>query len=250
MIGQGFLQDAIWFIASAPTEVLLGGLVIQFLHDLYDRYLGFLTVGVATTWPHYLQLIVALLVIEFCFWLTHFAKHKIPLLWLFHAVHHSQKDMNPFTEDRNHIIDKLVRTLLIFIPCFIFQVPNLYAVSIIGFYTTLHSYFVHANIKLNLGWLGWFLVSPQFHRVHHARDVAYQDCNFGGLLSIFDHLFGTAYPVRDIYPETGIADAQFPTEDNLPPWKLPGNWLAQTVYPFGQLFKQGLVALRLRFFHP
>jgi sterol desaturase/sphingolipid hydroxylase (fatty acid hydroxylase superfamily) len=109
----------------------------------------------------------------------------------------------------------------------------------IFFYRTIHDRFVHANVKVNLGWLGWVFVSPQFHRVHHSKDPEHLDTNFGAFLSIFDHLFGTAHPSRSVYPETGIDDGQFPLEDRVSGLQLPLNWLRQTAYPFRQLLKAG-----------
>lgn len=247
LIGRAFLQDAIWFAASEPTNILVLGAVSHFLHSLYDDHLTFLTISSVTAWPAYLQVISALLLGEFLHWFSHVTRHKVSTLWLFHEVHHSQKEMNLFTEDRNHVVDKLVVSLLKFVPFYIFQVPDLYAVAVIGLYISIHSRFVHANVKIDLGWLGWLLASPQFHRVHHSTDPAHLDKNFGGVLSIFDHLFGTAYPSRDIYPETGITDARFPTEDKIRGSQLPINWLIQTIYPFVQLFER-LTSRRLRLF--
>jgi hypothetical protein len=94
------------------------------------------------------------------------------------------------------------------------------------------------NVKINLGWLGWLVASPQFHRVHHSVESAHWDKNFAGVLSIFDYLFGTACPSRDIYPDTGIADAQFPGEGNSGLLGLPGNWFKQNAFPFVQLFRE------------
>ena len=238
LIGKGFLQDAIWFAAITPTQILFLYPVDHFMRSLFDDHLGFLTMGTATAWPAYLQVFAALLLGEFLIWFNHFARHKIRTLWLFHAVHHSQKEMNVFTDDRGHVVDLLVGSLLAFVPFFIFQVSTLYTVTIIGLYMPIHNRFIHANVKINLGWLGWLLTSPQFHRVHHSVDSAHIDKNFGVFLSIFDHLFGTAYPCRTVYPETGITDWRFPTEDKVRVSQLPGNWLTQTVYPFVQLFEQ------------
>jgi sterol desaturase/sphingolipid hydroxylase (fatty acid hydroxylase superfamily) len=105
-------------------------------------------------------------------------------------------------------------------------------------YMAIHNRFIHANLKINLGWLGWLLASPQFHRVHHSADPAHRDKNFGRTLSIFDHVFRTAYPSRHVYPETGIADMRYPDEHKVRLRQLPGNWFTQTVYPFAQLFGQ------------
>jgi sterol desaturase/sphingolipid hydroxylase (fatty acid hydroxylase superfamily) len=248
LIGKGFLQDAFWYAVDTPITLILLFPVVGFLRNLFDQHLGFLTLDSAIAWPAYLQIMAAMLLAEFFIWINHFARHKIHTLWLFHAVHHSQKELNVFTDDRAHIVDLLVGSLLTFIPFFIFDVSNLYAVTIIGIYKPIHNRFIHANLKINLGWLGWVLTSPQFHRIHHSSDTVHADKNFGVYFSIYDHLFGTACPSRDVYPQTGIDDTRFPTEDKVRVSQLPRNWLVQMVYPFKQLFQQFQASRRLHFF--
>jgi len=246
LIGKSFLQDAFWFAIDTPLSFLFVLPVVEFLHGLFEQYLGFLTLGTATVWPAYVQLIAALLLAEFIFWFNHFARHKIRTLWLFHSVHHSQKEMNVFTDNRVHIVDRFIISLLMFIPFFIFHVSTLYAVAVIGIYKPIHDRFIHANLKINLGWLGWLISSPQFHRVHHSVESAHQDKNFGAHFSIYDYLFGTAVRSRDIYPQTGIADPRFPTEDKVCISKLPKNLLEQIVYPFKHIFGHLLSARRTK----
>jgi sterol desaturase/sphingolipid hydroxylase (fatty acid hydroxylase superfamily) len=238
LIGKGFLQDIIWYILDVPLALFILYPLIGIIRGFYNQHLGFLTLGTASTWPAWLQIIAAVLLAEFFIWFNHFARHKIGTLWLFHAIHHSQKELNIFTDDRAHIVDLIVGSLLSFIPFFIFNVSSLYAITVIALYKPIHNRFIHANLKINLGWLGLLFTSPQFHRVHHSSDPAHADKNFGVYLSLFDHLFGTAFPSRDIYPQTGIDDSRFPTEDKVRLSQLPRNWLGQTVYPFVQIFEK------------
>lgn len=238
LIGKGFLQDAIWFVATVPTMILITGVASEVLRHLYNKHLGFLTISSAVAWPTFLQVIAALLVVEFLWWMSHYARHKVHTFWLFHAIHHSQTDLNVFTEDRVHFVDSLAASFLMFIPFYVFQVSNLYAVAVIGLYRSIHNRFLHANVKINLGWIGWLVTSPQFHRVHHSKDPAHVDKNFGVILSIFDHLFGTAHPSCDVYPETGIDEARFPIEAGSRVRHLPANWLMQTIFPFAEGFRK------------
>jgi sterol desaturase/sphingolipid hydroxylase (fatty acid hydroxylase superfamily) len=108
LFGKGFLQDAVWFAAAAPTTILFLGAVNEFFHGLYDKHLAFLTIRSAAAWSTYLQIIAAISVVEFLWWMSHLVRHKLPTLWLFHAVHHSQKELNVFTEDRVHVVDTRV----------------------------------------------------------------------------------------------------------------------------------------------
>ena len=248
LIGKGFLQDAIWYVVDMPLAILILYPVIGFLRGLFVQYLGFLTLDSAMQWPAFMQILAALLLAEFFIWFNHFVRHKIHTLWLFHAVHHSQKELNIFTDDRAHIVDLVIGQLLTFIPFFIFNVSNLYAVAVIAIYKPIHNRFIHANLKINLGWLGWVFTSPQFHRIHHSAEPEHADKNFGVYFSIYDHLFGTACADRNIYPQTGITDSRFPTEDKVRVSQLPKNWLAQMVYPFVQVFEKFAAFCRLSLF--
>ena len=244
LIGKGFLQDAIWYAIYTPVGLLIISPVLVLLSGLFEHHLGFLALSNSSRWPVFIQIMAALLLAEFFAWINHFARHKIRTLWLFHAIHHSQKEINVFTDDRVHVVDLLIGSLLAFIPFFIFHVPAIYAVTVIGVYKPIHNRFIHSNTKMNLGWLGWIFTSPQFHRVHHSVDPAHMNNNYGVYFSIFDHLFGTACPSRNIYPETGIPDARFPTEDKVRIYVLPVNLLMQIVYPFVQLFEILLASTR------
>lgn len=244
LIGKGLLQDSIWYIVLLSLQVL----IFFPLSHFFQEYLSFATIGAAATWPVYVQITAAILVAEFLIWCNHFIRHKIHTLWLFHAIHHSQEELNVFTDDRGHFIDELVGSLFTFVPFFIFQVSDIYAITVIGIYMPIHNRFVHANIKMNLGWLGWIFTSPQFHRVHHSREPEHLDKNFGVHLSIFDHLFGTACKNRNVYPATGIDDPRFPREQNIRLRQLPGNMIKQTIYPFLQIFEKLQASRPVNFF--
>jgi sterol desaturase/sphingolipid hydroxylase (fatty acid hydroxylase superfamily) len=245
LIGKGFLQDVIWYVLDTPLSILILYPIIGFLRALFVQHLGFLSLDSANAWPVIIQILAALLLAEFFIWFNHFVRHKIHTLWLFHAVHHSQKELNIFTDDRAHIVDLVVGQLLTFIPFYIFDVSNLYAVAVIAIYKPIHNRFIHANLKINLGWLGWVFTSPQFHRIHHSTEPEHADKNFGVYFSIYDHLFSTACTHRNIYPQTGISDSRFPTEDKVRLSQLPKNWFLQVIYPFTQIFEKLITGVRV-----
>jgi sterol desaturase/sphingolipid hydroxylase (fatty acid hydroxylase superfamily) len=238
IFSKPLFQDLLWFAVRLPTDTLIVGTCLSLVQGFYDARLSFLTVTSATQWPAYLQVWGALFLGEFVFWFSHLVRHNVAAFWSFHAVHHSQKQLNFATDDRTHFGDQLISSLVMVIPLLMFQVADLKTVGVIVLYRSLHNRFIHSNLKLNLGWLGWVIASPQFHRVHHSVDPAHADKNFGGFFSIFDYAFGTAYPSRSVYPATGIADAAFPYEDRSSARQLPLNWLRQTIYPFSKLWKR------------
>ncbi len=235
LVNKGFLQDIAWYFLGTPFVVLLLLPILHFLNRQFDQHLSFLSIESSKNWPVYLQIACALFLAECINWFNHFVRHKVKVLWWFHAVHHSQKDLNVFTDDRTHIFDLLVELILNFIPFFIFHVTSLYAVAIIGLYKPIHTRFIHSNLKINLGWLGWILTSPQFHRVHHSVVPEHFDKNFSVYFSFVDLIFGTAFPSRTVYPITGIPDLNFPLEEKVRFGQLPRNIIRQTIYPFKQV---------------
>jgi sterol desaturase/sphingolipid hydroxylase (fatty acid hydroxylase superfamily) len=228
----GYLQDLIWFVMSVPIIILVYGFVGLQLKEFYQDHLAFLTVDSASGWSFPVQFAVALLLSELLVYSTHLIRHKVHVFWIFHAVHHSQKELNVFTDDRQHIVDRLIFLVLSFIPLLMFQVE---VVVTLAMYMRMHSRLIHANLRMDFGLLGYILASPQFHRVHHSKEPEHRDKNFGGILSLFDYVFGTASKFRGVYPATGIEDRNFPTADKYPLWQLPLNWIRQTLYPFAQI---------------
>lgn len=151
-----------------------------------------------------------------------------------HALHHSQKELNFFSDFRYHVVEYLNRHTVLVIPFLIFPIntPVVVGFSIVaGWYTR----FYHGNMRINLGLLRYVLVTPQSHRIHHSNVPQHQDRNFGSLFSIWDQIFGTEYPCYSEYPETGIKDSAFPHEQSIHPVTLLFMPLKQLSYPVSKI---------------
>ena len=184
-----------------------------------------------------MQLLIGYLAVDFLGWFHHFVRHKIPFFWSFHAVHHSQQEMNPFSNERVHIFDWFVANTIKFIPAFFFKE----SLGIILSYIAIHKildHLNHANVKTNLGPLKYIFVTPQSHRVHHSGEKKYFEKNFGVSLSIWDHLFGTQCRDYDVYPTTGITDPNYPYEKQAGFVNELKSFLNQQVYPFKNIWQQ------------
>lgn len=237
LLSAGFFQDAIWFSLRVLADPFLLGAAFLFLKGVYDDYLSFLTIQAAMSWPLPLQIVLGVVLGDFLSWLGHVTVHKIRQFWVFHAVHHSQEQMNVFTDDRAHWFDLFFRQAVTFVPFFMLQVDALATVAVISVFRGILQRFIHCNIQFDFGVLGYVLVSPQFHRVHHSKEARHRDKNFGVLLSVWDYLFGTAYRVTTEYPATGISDAAFPRENQARNARLLWTVGRQILYPFVQLFR-------------
>jgi len=202
-------QDFVWAIYEAVLHALVIVTFVAWLHQTYQAHLSFLTIDAIAVWPAWARFIVGALLLDFAFWLQHFLMHKIPWLWQLHTVHHSQETINFFTNKRYHVLEYIVRHLIVVVP---FLVLNINAPTIIIYYLALDAYtnFYHGNIKTNLGPLKYILVTPQSHRVHHSKLPQHQDKNFGSIYTVWDFIFGTQYRGFSEYPATGIEDPAFP----------------------------------------
>jgi sterol desaturase/sphingolipid hydroxylase (fatty acid hydroxylase superfamily) len=228
----GFYQDIFYFLLNAVLKVTLILAYLGLLTKLYRNHFSFLSIASIQQMPFEVRFLIGVLVADFSAWFHHFVRHKVSLFWQFHAIHHSQKFLNLFTEHRNHFLDNLIASSIQFIPLMMFFASeSTIAAYAIGqtWYTRLY----HANIRSNFGIFRYVFVTPQSHRIHHSILPEHQDKNFGVIFSIWDRIFGTQYHGYNEYPETGIADPEFPYEEASTGRRIfPATIMKQLIYPF------------------
>lgn len=235
----GLVQDLFWFIMHGFLTVVVISLVMQGLRELYQDHLSMMSIKAIQSWSLGAKIVLVLLVNDFLDWFHHVIRHKVWVFWCFHTVHHSQPEMNLFTDDRVHLMDAIIANCLVCIPIFMFAVDAPMAVSfalLLKWYPKLY----HANIKADLGLLQYVLVSPQFHRIHHSIEPEHRDRNFGVIFSFWDRLFGTLYRGDGGYPATGIADPDFPLERRATGLAVIRRYAAQFLYPFATIVCRSL----------
>lgn len=236
LFGVSTRTDLFFTLGMILFSVTIAPVFYEFLQFIYDNAFGFLNLDLQIDLPTWMQLLLGYLIIDFLGWLHHLVRHKVPAFWEFHAVHHSQTEMNPFTNERVHPFDWFVANTIKFIPAFMFT----NSLQIILQYIVIHSFLDHlnhANVKTNYGWFRFILVTPQSHRVHHSSDRKHYDSNYGVSTSIWDHLFCTQCRDYGVYPETGIPDKDYPLENDQ---SLKGIALSvgkQMVYPFIRVWR-------------
>jgi sterol desaturase/sphingolipid hydroxylase (fatty acid hydroxylase superfamily) len=133
---------------------------------------------------------------EFCYYWYHRAAHRVRWFWATHAVHHSPNELTLASALRLGWTGKLTGTALFFTPLIWLGFPP-GAVLACVVLNLLYQFWVHATWIPKLGPLEWVLNTPSHHRVHHGSNVDYLDCNYGGVLIVFDRLFGTFVEERD-----------------------------------------------------
>ena len=198
---------------------------------------GLPTLHIDQLWPGvtdraWLSFLIYLLVFDFVGWLLHWAQHRFDWWWQLHAVHHSQRQMTMWSDNRNHLLDSVITDLILVVLAILIGVGPAQFVALVAvtqMFESLH----HANLRWHWGrWGDRLLVSPRYHRRHHAVALGHAPdhvslltaglpgegalaqararrfrygANFGVLLPWWDMLAGTA-DFRRGYAATGIDD--------------------------------------------
>jgi sterol desaturase/sphingolipid hydroxylase (fatty acid hydroxylase superfamily) len=151
------------------------------------------------SWP------VLLVAQDFFYYWMHRADHRVRWLWATHAVHHSSNAYNLSAAYRLGWTAGISGGALFFAPLVWigFPVTAVFAAVAINL---LYQFWLHTELVPRLGPLEWMFNTPAHHRVHHAHNPEYIDCNFGGILIVFDRWFGTFAEERDgVRLEYGLA---------------------------------------------
>ncbi len=153
--------------------------------------------------------VLYLLILDFSGYWLHRFQHRLEWWWALHGLHHSQRVMSFWTDDRGHFLDDLLGAVWFTLLSLLIGVPPAQFILLLMITRILQS-FAHANVSLRFGWLGErLLVSPHFHRVHHGIGLGSEggvlSCNFAVLFPVWDILFGTAN-FTEVTPPTGITD--------------------------------------------
>lgn len=136
--------------------------------------------------------VLAVLIADFTYYWMHRWEHEVRILWAHHSVHHSSPEYNLTTALRLAWVEALVEWLF-FVPMILmgFSVAQtIIAILIVVSYQT----WIHTEKIGRLGWLDKVFNTPSVHRVHHGSNIQYIDKNYGGILIVWDRMFGTYEP--------------------------------------------------------
>lgn len=145
------------------------------------------------------------LITDFYYYWLHRIQHTVPWLWDQHAVHHSDPELNVTTSVRHHWLEYLLQSVAIAVPMTVlFKLPAVTTWAISMTFAGW-SFFIHSNLRIELGPLSWLLCGPQVHRLHHSRLAEHADKNFAAYFPVWDVVFGTwCPPRRGEFPPTGL----------------------------------------------
>lgn len=197
------------FLWAAPLQAMSASVATWTWAQLHHG-LGPLSEPLSGMPLHLLATLVLFACADFGFFVSHLALHKIPFLWEFHKVHHSAPVLVPLTVFRRHPVDVLFEGAVSGavlglahggLGYLAGHVPSGYliaGVNAVFFVVVLAGFNLqHSHVWLSWGPLDRIFISPAAHQIHHSASVRHADRNFGNLLSVWDRLFGTYFPVQN-----------------------------------------------------
>jgi sterol desaturase/sphingolipid hydroxylase (fatty acid hydroxylase superfamily) len=225
-------KDQTKFHKEWQTDLLyfvISHLFIQFFGIITQKpavlFFGWMGLDKVHSWIQQLPFIVALFLAFFTtdffqYW-AHRIFHNHVYLWRFHSVHHSTQHMDWLAGSRTHFIDIFFTRAMTFIPLYVLGFSStVFSVYII--FIAIHAVLIHANTRINFGFLKYIFTTPQYHHWHHCEDPKYYGKNFAAVFPCIDMIFGTYYLPGKTWPEgTGVHEGQYPK-----------GFIKQTIYPF------------------
>lgn len=198
---QGFWLDAFYILFNFFLFSLIGfnalsNVGVELFNDglSYFRIDNIVAIKVQDL-PAWVQLFMMFVLADFIQWNIHRQLHKREWLWEFHKVHHSVKEMGFAAQFRFHFMETIIYKTLQYVPLAMigFGIEEFFVVHM---FTVLVGHINHANVGWSYGKMGFIINNPKMHIWHHAKELpeGYRwGVNFGLSLSLWDHLFRTAY---------------------------------------------------------
>ncbi len=215
-------EDLLYFLISTLFVQTLSYISLNPSLALVSATAGIDNVRAAlASQPYWLQFFEIMFLTDLVQYWFHRTFHKIPWLWKFHAVHHSAQAMDWLAGSRMHLFEVIMLRAFTTLPMYVlgFAEAPLYAYI---FFVYLMSVFIHANLRLPLGWLQYVIATPRFHHWHHGLEEEAIDVNFAIHFPIIDMAFGTFHMPGDRWPE-GYGVGGHP---------VPKGFFRQFLYPF------------------
>jgi sterol desaturase/sphingolipid hydroxylase (fatty acid hydroxylase superfamily) len=179
-----------------------------------------------TTLPFWLQVLLALIIIDFFLFFVHWQSHRYQWLWKLHAVHHSSERLYFLNGEKRHALHQIIEGSPGIILCLIIGTPQPVVVTALAL-LAINMMMQHTNLNYRAGILKKFFCVAELHRWHHRSDYKDAQVNYGAWLTLWDYIFNTAYDNPKIYQTQGIGQIGIKEESNF-----PRSYWRQFLYPF------------------
>jgi sterol desaturase/sphingolipid hydroxylase (fatty acid hydroxylase superfamily) len=181
--------------------IVFNGAVIAFITGLFSIVSGLVPWQIPTTLA---TATLCLVLVDLIYYVDHYCGHRFRLYWaLSHSVHHSSPQFDQTTALRVSALDGFTSPWFL-IPALLVGFDPLLVLACFVL-VLCYQQWIHTETIGSVGWFDAVLNSPSNHRVHHGREAQYLDRNYGGILIIWDRIFGT-YSREDVRPTYGLVE--------------------------------------------
>ena len=216
-----WVVDLTYFFVNSLLIEILTILTLQPALILFDWARVDAMTNIIRSLPVLVQVPLLVLVADFTQYWVHRTFHTVPLLWRFHAIHHSIEEMDWLAGSRLHLVDVILTRGLTYIPIFVLNFSER-ALLVYVFLVATQATFIHANVRWEFRPLRRLIATPAFHHWHHSAERQALNKNFAVHTPMWDIFFGTYY-----------LPGWWPTAYGLGSGRVvPSRWVTQLIYPF------------------
>ncbi|MGZ5202836.1 MAG: sterol desaturase family protein [Telluria sp.] len=191
-------------VAQFQWKEIMANLALGASYQLMEALAWLVVTGSVFAWVYQYRLfdipvngwtaLPIFVLVELCYYWFHRSSHRVRWWWAAHVPHHSGETMNFTTAMRQSVLNAFVGIFIFYLPPVLLGVPPAVVMFMLAV-DLVYQYFVHTESVGKLpAWYEFIFNTPSSHRVHHGRNRQYIDKNYGGVLIIFDRLFGTFEP--------------------------------------------------------
>ena len=216
VLRRGLAVDLVHVMITGLLAFLPVMLLFPLLEPVRPQSLVMLLSGL----PLVALIALAFLTQEFLIYWGHRLSHEVPLLWRFHAVHHSSEQLDWVAGERRHPVDGAFMAFFVGVPLMLLGF-DLVDLLWLGVFNSLWDMTIHANLGWRLKFMKGLWVTTEYHHWHHVVDKAIRNRNYAGALPLFDWIFGTYFLPADKLPRGYGIDTP-----------MPNSYLGQLIQPF------------------
>ncbi|MBS7564934.1 sterol desaturase family protein [Mucilaginibacter sp. Bleaf8] len=231
---EGFWVDLVWY--TLIQSYFLKILIFDYIIAPVRQHVHWADWHLLQSWPLAVQVLFFVLTHDLYIYLFHRFQHSNKYFWRIHEAHHSGKQVDFLAGSRSHVLEIVINQTIEFAPIILLGADPA-VIPIKALVDAMFGMFIHANIRVNLGRLKYFINTPELHLWHHANYQEVFHANFSTKFSFWDYLFGTAY-------DPGHAPGNQPENWGLG-YAFPKDYFLQHAFSFKRFDEQKLLRYKL-----